>query len=147
LIEGGFVPSGICGVNNMICNVDAKLESLTNAGGDTMVVPLRAGSPALDAGAATALTTDQRGATFPRVVGTAVDMGAYESPVLAAALPCKLDMDGDNQVSANKEGLVLLRAMLGFSAANAVANSGITQGQWDTARTNLNANCGTSFAP
>jgi hypothetical protein len=74
-------------------------------------------------------------------------MGAYESPVLAAALPCKLDMDGDNQVVATKEGLVLLRAMLGFSSANAVSGSGITQAQWDTTRNNLNANCGTNFTP
>jgi hypothetical protein len=147
LFEGLSFPSGICGSNNVVCNVDAKLESLTNSGGDTMVLPLRAGSPALDSGAATALTTDQRGAGFPRVVGAAADMGAYESPVLAAALPCKLDMDGDNQVSATKEGLVLLRAMLGFSEVNAVASSGITQSQWSATRTNLNANCGTNFAP
>lgn len=147
LIEGGAVPSGICGVNNVVCNVDAKLESLTNAGGDTMVIPLRAGSPALDTGAATTLTTDQRGGTFARVIGPAADMGAYESPALTAALPCKLDMDGDNVVSATKEGLVLLRAMLGFSEVNAVANSGITQSQWNVTRTNLNANCGTNFTP
>lgn len=147
------LPVGTCGVNGVLCNLDAKLESLTNNGplapsGDTqMTLALRPGSPALDSGAATTLTTDQRGAGFPRVVGAAVDMGAYESPALTAPLPCKLDMDGDNQVSATKEGLVLLRAMLGFSEANAVANSGITQPQWNAARVNLNANCGTNFTP
>ncbi len=147
------LPGGICGANGVLCGVDAKFESLTNNGpltptGNTMMtLALRPGSPALDSGASTTLTTDQRGAGFPRVVGAAVDMGAYESPVLAAALPCKLDMDGDNQVSATKEGLVLLRAMLGFSEVNAVASSGITQSQWSATRTNLNANCGTNFAP
>jgi hypothetical protein len=147
------LPSGTCAVNGVLCDLDAKFESLTNNGpltptGNTMMtLALRPGSPALDSGAVTTLTTDQRGAGFPRVVGSAVDMGAYESPVLAAALPCKLDMDGDNQVVATKEGLVLLRAMLGFSAANAVLNSGISQAQWDSARNNLNANCGTNFTP
>jgi len=56
-------------------------------------------------------------------------------------------MDGDNQVRANKEGLVLLRSMLGFSGAAVVNGTGISQGQWDTVRNNLNANCGTSFTP
>ena len=67
--------------------------------------------------------------------------------MLATVLPCKLDMDGDNQVSAMREGLVLLRSMLGFGAAAAVSGTGINQGQWDATRNNLNANCGTSFAP
>ena len=91
--------------------------------------------------------TDQRGAGFPRVVNGVVDMGALESPVLAAALPCKLDMDGDNQVRASIEGLVLLRSMLGFSGAAVVNGTGISLGQWDSVRNNLNTNCGTSFAP
>jgi hypothetical protein len=148
LIENPFgVPAGTCGVNGVLCNLDAKLESLNHNGGGTLTLALRPGSPALDSGAATTLTTDQRGAGFPRVVGAAVDIGAFESPALAAVLPCKLDMDGDNQVVATKEGLVLLRAMLGFTSANVVANSGITQPQWDSARNNLNANCGTNFAP
>jgi hypothetical protein len=154
LFEGlSGASAGICGANNVVCNIDAKLESLTNngpltpSGNTTMTLALRAGSPALDSGTTTTLTTDQRGAGFPRVIGSAVDMGAYESPVLAAALACKLDMDGDNQVNATKEGLVLLRAMLGFSEANAVAGSGISQSQWNATRTNLNANCGTNFAP
>ena len=53
--------------------------------------------------------------------------------------------DGDSQVRANKEGLVLLRSMLGVSGSAVVSGTGITQGQWDSARNNLNANCGTSF--
>ena len=54
-------------------------------------------------------------------------------------------MDGDNAVLTMKEGLVLLRSMLGFSSDAATANTGIPQAQWDTARVNLNANCGTSL--
>lgn len=140
-------PAGICGANGVLCDVDAKLESLTNNGGATQTLALRPGSPALDAGAATTLTTDQRGASFPRVLNGAVDIGAYESPVLTAALPCKLDFDNDSQVTATKEGIILLRAILGFSGANVIAGTPITQLQWDNARSNLNANCGTNFAP
>ena len=155
LIEGYYapnMPSGICGVNGVWCNVDARLEGLAGNGGATPTHALRPGSPALDAGdnaTATAfgLTTDQRGSGFVRVINGTVDIGAFESPLLAGVFPCKLDMDGDNQVHANKEGLVLLRAMLGFTGAAVVNGTGISQGQWDAARNNLNANCGTSFAP
>lgn len=150
IIESGSgFPAGICGSNGVVCNVDAKLEGLNYNGGisGTFTHALRPGSPALDAGVAVTPTTDQRGVGFPRVIGSAVDIGAFESTALAAVLPCKLDMDGDNQVRANKEGLVLLRAMLGFSGSNVVNGTGISQGQWDAVRNNLNANCGTSFAP
>ena len=145
----GAFPAGICGANGVLCGVDAKLESLNYNSGNagTFTLALRPGSPALDAGVAVAATTDQRGTGFPRVVGSAVDIGAFESVALATVLPCKLDMDNDSLVLANKEGLVLLRSMLGFSGAAVVAGTGITQGQWDTARNNLNANCGTSLAP
>ncbi len=147
--SGGGFPGGICGSNGVVCNVDAKLEGLNYNGGTpgTFTHALRPGSPALDAGVAVVPTTDQRGAGFPRVIGSAVDIGAFESTALAAVLSCKLDMDGDNQVAATKEGLVILRAMLGLSEVTAVAGTGITQPQWNTARLNLNANCGTNFAP
>ena len=146
--QSGFA-GGICNANGVLCGVDAKIEGLNYNGGNpgTFTHALRAGSPALNAGVAVAATTDQRGAGFPRVIGAAVDMGAYESNALATVLPCKLDMDNDGFVKANKEGLVLLRSMLGFSGAPVVAGTGISQGDWDAARNNLNANCGTSLTP
>lgn len=154
IIENYFapnMPAGICGVAGVLCNVDARLEGLADNGGGLIIAythALRAGSPALDAGDNTgAPSFDQRGSGFPRIVNGTIDIGAFESTVLTAVLPCKLDMDGDNLPRANKEGLVLLRAMLGFSGAAVVNGTGITQGQWDSARNNLNANCGTSFAP
>jgi hypothetical protein len=148
--NGAGLPAGTCGANGVICNVDAKLEGLAENGGSvqTYTHALRPGSPALDAGDNTgAPAFDQRGSGFPRIVNGAVDIGAFESPVLAATLPCKLDMDGDNQVGAGKEGLVLLRSMLGVSGGAVVSGTGISQAQWDAARNNLNANCGTNFAP
>ncbi len=148
--SAGNVPAGICGAAGVICNVDAKLEGIAENGGtvQTYTHALRPGSPALDTGNNTgAPAFDQRGSGFARIVNGTVDIGAFESPVLAVTLPCKLDMDGDNLVSATKEGLVLLRSMLGVSGSAVVSGTGITQTQWDGARNNLNANCGTNFAP
>ena len=103
------------------------------------------GSPALNVGSNPAnLATDQRGAA--RVVGAAADMGAFESPPIVAG-NCNLDMDGNNVLDGMKEGLVLLRAMLGFTGANTTAGTGITATQWANARPLINTNCGTNFAP
>ncbi len=152
LFESTSVPSPFCAGVGMKCGVDAKLDTVAfNGGGMAYLYTHRLlpGSPALDAGdnaAVSAIALDQRGTGFPRIVNSVVDMGALESPVLTGA-SCKLDMDGDDQVRANKEGLVLLRSMLGFSGAAVVNGTGISQGQWDAARNNLNANCGTSFTP
>ena len=52
---------------------------LADNGGATRTHRLAAGSPAIDAGSASAdLTTDQRGAGFTRSAGAAPDIGAYE---------------------------------------------------------------------
>lgn len=141
----------VCVGTGMKCNMDARIDnalSLDPAISRTMA--LRSGSPALDAGSNAAassagLINDQRGTGFPRIVGTVVDIGAHESPPLPPVTACNLDMDGDAQVHATKEGLVLLRSMLGLNAAAAVAGTGITEAQWNATRANLNANCGTSL--
>ena len=54
------------------------LGHLSSNGGLTQTIPLRAGSPALNVGAANGATTDQRGTGFPRSVGSGTDIGAYE---------------------------------------------------------------------
>lgn len=146
LIENnGNSLSAQCGISGNICNTDAKLDALASNGGPTQTLRLLPGSPAINTGSnSTNQTTDQRGAA--RMQGAATDMGAYETPA-GSLTNCSLDMDGDNLVQANKEGLVLVRAMLGFTASNAIVGSGISQAQWATVRANLNANCGTSFAP
>lgn len=94
------------GVNGNIVGVDPKLGPLADNGGPTQTMALLPGSPAIDAGNPAfdpndpdgdpttndALSHDQRGAPFARVVGARVDIGAYEDhhprPILSAtALP------------------------------------------------------------
>ena len=79
--------------------IDADVGPLADNGGLTETVALLAGSPAIDAGNTALavdrstqqpLTTDQRGAGFPRVLGPAVDIGAFEfgnPPGSRASLP------------------------------------------------------------
>ena len=63
---------------------DPKLGALQNNGGQTPTVGLLTGSPAIDAGddsvlgSPSSLSTDQRGAGFPRKAGAHVDIGAFE---------------------------------------------------------------------
>jgi hypothetical protein len=63
------------------------IGALAENGGPTKTHALVAGSPAIDAGSTvlavgpdgtTPLSTDQRGSGFPRVVGSSVDIGAWE---------------------------------------------------------------------
>jgi hypothetical protein len=75
----------INGVNGNIVGVNPLLAALSNYGGPTQTLALLPGSPAIDAGNTALavdaqghrLKTDQRG--LPRVVGSAVDIGAFES--------------------------------------------------------------------
>ncbi len=61
---------------NSLTNGDPMLAPLGNYGGLTQTMPPLPGSPAIDAGVPTTLTTDQRG--YPRVIGPAPDLGAAE---------------------------------------------------------------------
>jgi Repeat of unknown function (DUF5648) len=63
-----------------LINADPVLGPLQNNGGPTATMALLAGSKAIDTGAnPQALATDQRGAGFARVVGSAADIGAFEA--------------------------------------------------------------------
>ncbi len=68
----------ITGANN-VENLSANLTSLGSFGGPTQTHGLLTGSNALNVGNnADSLANDQRGAGFPRQVGVAVDIGAFE---------------------------------------------------------------------
>ena len=60
-------------------DADPLLLPLADNGGPTQTLALSAGSPAIDTGNnAAALDFDQRGDGYPRVVGAAADIGAFE---------------------------------------------------------------------
>ena len=94
LIGAGGGNSGLTsGVNgNQVGVVDPGLGTLADNGGPTETLALLAGSPAIDAGnnslavdpQGNALTTDQRGAGFPRIVNGTVDIGAFERPLVSS---------------------------------------------------------------
>ncbi len=73
--------------NNQVGVANPGLVPLANNGGASMTHALFAGSPALNAGSnalaidqtTTPLANDQRGAGFPRVLNSTVDIGAFES--------------------------------------------------------------------
>ncbi|HEX3123163.1 MAG TPA: choice-of-anchor Q domain-containing protein, partial [Rhodanobacteraceae bacterium] len=85
----------LLGNNNLVVSAQANV-TLPNAtlraaplllplaanGGPTLTHGLAPGSPAVDAGNnSSALASDQRGAGFPRVLGAAADIGAFEGVV------------------------------------------------------------------
>jgi hypothetical protein len=81
--------------------IDPLLAPLADNGGPTQTHALLEGSTALNAGDSALApgvggtpATDQRGGSFSRVVGAAIDIGAFEAP--APTMPA--DFDGDNDV-------------------------------------------------
>ena len=60
-----------------------------------------------------------------------------------ARIRCSLDANGDGLLQANREGLILLRAMLGIRGNAVVAGTGVAD--WLAYRDQLNAHCGTAF--
>jgi hypothetical protein len=71
---------------------DPRLWPLADYGGVTHTMALQVGSPAADAGInPLSLASDQRGAGFARVLGTAADIGAFEGTLAPApVLPVPL---------------------------------------------------------
>ncbi|MBL8134457.1 MAG: CSLREA domain-containing protein [Anaerolineae bacterium] len=86
---GGNLDSGAtCGFGvSSYSNFNPQLGALADNGGPTQTMALLIGSPALDSGingsavdhAGVTLSTDQRGAGFPRIFGGLVDIGAFEA--------------------------------------------------------------------
>lgn len=70
------------GVDGNIVGSDPILGPLADNGGESMTMALLSGSPAIDAGSnglvPMGVNYDQRGAGFARIVGSSVDIGAFE---------------------------------------------------------------------
>ena len=81
-------------VDSDLLNVDPMLGPLADNGGPTETMALLPGSPAINAGNSALavdahgqpLQFDQRGPGFPRIVGSRVDMGAFEVQVVIPSL-------------------------------------------------------------
>ena len=104
-VIGNGANSGVAhGINGNQVGVNPRLDSagLQDHGGPTQTIALLLDSPAIDAGdddlaldpAGNPLTTDERGAGFPRMIGSAVDVGAWECP----NVPPTVDAGGDQEV-------------------------------------------------
>jgi len=66
------------------------------------------------------------------------------------AIGCSLDVDGNGNLDALTDGLIMLRAMFGLtgtSVTTGVIGAGATRSSWAQLQAHLNGNCGTSFAP
>jgi hypothetical protein len=86
LIESALVPP-LFGANNIL-GVDPLLGPLANNGGPTLTHAPLPGSPVIDAGNPAIPNppqTDQRG--FPRIAGTAIDLGSVEAQGFLAEVP------------------------------------------------------------
>ena len=75
-------PAGSPNINGDIVGIPALLAPLGDYGGPTQTMPPQLGSPAIDAGAASSLTTDQRGGSRP--IGSGSDIGAVEVIITSA---------------------------------------------------------------
>jgi hypothetical protein len=102
--ETGGVP--VAGIGNII-GIDPLLEPLADNGGPTQTHALRSGSSASDTGNPAAMggmggvpLFDQRGDAFSRVVGTAIDIGAFEAETPNhLILVDSLDDESDNDAT------------------------------------------------
>ena len=73
--------------------------------------------------------------------------GSNNTLAISAATPpplCRLDIDGDNQILATTDGLILMRVMLGLTdrAVESAAAQGSPRSTWTAIRTYLNDSCG-----
>ena len=119
------------GSTHNIINVDPKLGPLADNGGPTMTHTLLCGSPAIDAGVAYALATDQRGTGFVRKFddsavanaagGDGTDIGAFE---LQAPLVC------NTAPVANGDGYTINEDPASPLTGNVLSND--TDGESDT---------------
>jgi len=106
-------------------NTDPMLGLLADNGGPTLTMALLPGSPAIDGGDDSAAPpTDQRG--FPRLVGAASDIGAYECnpPNIAAFTPTQtVEAESSIELTVDTFGDPAVAYLWYFNGTNLVACS------------------------
>lgn len=113
-----FAGNAFTSVNNLTSG-NPRLAPLGNYGGPTQTMLPLPGSPAIDAGAATSLTTDQRG--FARVVGSAMDIGAVEAGNVIPGYAAVVTVNTDTFNGLDNGGVSLREAVV-LSASGATVN-------------------------
>ncbi len=126
--ENIYVGAPFTGSNN-VTSGDPLLAPLGSYGGPTKTMALLPGSPARNAGGATAFISDQRG--FP-IVGTA-DIGAYETQIGAIANTTTNEDTATGAIGFSVGTVGALSASSGNTAL--VPNANIALGGGGTART------------
>ncbi len=94
--------------NNLVGIADPGLDTLNDYGGPTRTIALLPGSPAINAGSpafavdpeGNTLTTDQRGAGYPRIVNGKVDIGAFETGPTTFTVDLTTDTGASTSASA-----------------------------------------------
>jgi uncharacterized repeat protein (TIGR01451 family) len=114
--------------------IDPRLGPLQNNGGPTQTLALLAGSPAIDKGDSNAAglpSTDQRG--FARIVGNAVDIGAYEYGAKLATTDLSVSGNAPSTVAAGGQ----ITYTLTVTNNSATAQSDVTLADMLPANTTL----------
>ena len=94
---------------------------------------------------------DGTGISYPATGAITLTMGLVNLTLFARwTTPCTFDVDGNNNIDALSDGLMMIRAMFGLTG-NAVTGGamggGATRTDWTVIRSFVNGNCGTSFGP
>src|SRR5262249_6426301 len=108
--SGGLVN----GINGNSVGVDPRLSDgpISINGAPYFIVALLPGSPAIDAGSnalavdpttGSPLTTDERGAGFPRIIHGIVDIGAFETPVFGNPTHYTVNLTSDTGASSGTD--------------------------------------------
>lgn len=159
-----FGVNGKTGVDSSFISLDTdqtlagELNTVIDEIGENETWPyvrvLVAGSQAVDGGinelVPAELTTDQRGAGFPRIIGAAVDIGAFEAGSDAAptAYPLTITLAGKGSVSSAPTGVTCSGATCSGTfpidtevTLTAKALTGFTFSGWSGACTNKTGTC------
>jgi hypothetical protein len=130
--------------NDCSCNVSAGFVSgvVGTVGNDAYVCVRHVSSPWVNQVTRTTLHVGGGAAAFIVSTGTLFGGGGGGG--------CTLDVDGNTQIDALTDGLMLIRAMFGLTGT-AVTNNAVgpnaTRNTWALIQPYLNGHCGSNFAP